>query len=93
MSYVDNQGMSRGRLSAIVAVAILHALLGYALVTGLAYSVAKKAMEDLKTFDVTEPPPPPEEQPPPPPQQPQQVQPPPRTTTSRAAPRSVRSTR
>jgi protein TonB len=68
--------MSRGRLWSIVFVAVLHALLGYAFVTGLAYSVAKKAFEDLKTFDVTEPPPPPEEQPPPPPQQPQ-TQPPP----------------
>jgi len=64
-------------MSAIVIVALLHALLGYAFVTGLAYNVVKQVAKDLKTFDVTEEPPPPEEAPPPPPDQPQQVQPPP----------------
>ena len=76
MAYAD-QGMSRGRITAIVIVALLHALLGYAFVTGLAYNVVKKVSEDLKTFDVTEEPPPPEEEPPPPPETPQPVQPPP----------------
>ena len=73
MSYVD-QGMTRGRVYAIIGVAVLHALLAYAVVTGLAYNFMKKAAEDLKTFDVQEEPPPPPE--PPPPEQPQ-VQPPP----------------
>ena len=73
MSYVD-QGMTRGRVYAIIGVAVLHALLAYAVVTGLAYNFMKKAAEDLKTFDVQEEPPPPPE--PPPPQQPE-VQPPP----------------
>lgn len=76
MSYVD-QGMTRGRVYAIIAVAVLHALLAYAVVTGLAYNFMKKAAEDLKTFDVQEEPPPPPE--PPPPEQ-QQVQPPPIVT-------------
>lgn len=79
MAYAD-QKMSSGRIAAIVIVALLHALLGYAFITGLAYNVVKSVTEDLKTFDVTEepPPPPPEEEPPPPPpDQPQQVQPPP----------------
>jgi protein TonB len=76
MSYVD-QGMTRGRVYAIIAVAVLHALLAYAVVTGLAYNFMKKAAEDLKTFDVQEEPPPPPE--PPPPEQPQ-VQPPPIVT-------------
>jgi protein TonB len=76
MSYVD-QGMTRGRVYAIIGVAILHALLAYAVVTGLAYNFMKKAAEDLKTFDVQEEPPPPPE--PPPPEQPQ-VQPPPIVT-------------
>src|SRR5262245_44866486 len=67
MSYVD-QGMTPGRVWSIVAVAILHALLGYAFVTGLAYKFVKNVQEDLKTFDVQEPPPP-EEEPPPPPKQ------------------------
>ena len=65
MSYVD-QRMSPGRVWAIVFVAILHALLGWAFVTGLAYKFVKGVQEDLKTFDVAEEPPPPEEQPPPP---------------------------
>lgn len=75
MSYAD-QKMSSGRITAIVVVALLHALLGYALVTGLAYNVVKQVAKDLKTFDVIEEPPPPEEEPPPP-ETPQQVQPPP----------------
>ena len=75
MSYVD-QGMSQGRIWSIVLVAILHALLGYAFVTGLAYKFVKNVQEDLKTFDVTEEPPPPEELPPPPKEE---IQPPPVT--------------
>lgn len=77
MSYAD-QKMSSGRITAIVIVAVLHALLGYAFVTGLAYNVVKQVAQDLKTFDVVEEPPPPEEEPPPPPPDtPPQVQPPP----------------
>lgn len=75
MSYVD-QGMTKGRMYAIVAVAILHALLGFAFVTGLAGNFVKKVAEDLKTFDVQDEPPPPEEQPPPPPETPQTEPPP-----------------
>ena len=74
MSYVD-QGMSAGRIWSIVLVAILHALLGYAFVTGLAYKFVKNVQEDLKTFDVEEQPPPEEE--PPPPEAPKQETPPP----------------
>jgi protein TonB len=76
MSYANRKQMSGNRTVAIVIVALLHAVLGYALVTGLAYNVIKKAAEDLKTFDVTEEPPPPEEVPPPPPDQPQLPPPP-----------------
>jgi len=61
---------------AIAFVIIFHALIGYAFITGLAYNVVKKAVEDLKTFDVQEEPPPPPEQPPPPPPQ-TKVEPPP----------------
>ncbi|PAX06578.1 energy transducer TonB [Sphingomonas lenta] len=80
MAYAD-QKMSGGKITALVIVALLHALLGYALVTGLALSVVKKATEKLNTFDVEEPPPPPppEEPPPPPPDVPQ-LQPPPVVT-------------
>ena len=61
---------------AIIIVALLHALLGYAFITGLAYNVVKKVAQDLKTFDVAEGAPPPEELPPPPPPE-QKVEPPP----------------
>lgn len=77
MSYAQRKEISGNRTVAIVIVALIHALLGYAIVTGLAYNVIKKAAEDLKTFDVEEPPPPPEE-PPPPPDMPD-VPPPPMT--------------
>ena len=73
MAYVD-QGMTPGRVWSIILVAILHALLGYAFVTGLAYKFVKQAAEDLKTFEVQEEAPPPEE---PPPEQPKQTPPPP----------------
>jgi protein TonB len=70
MSYVD-QPISRGRVWSIAIVAILHALLAYAFVSGLAYRFIKGTTPDMKTFDVKEePPPPPEEPPPPPPDQP-----------------------
>ena len=68
MSFVD-QRMTAGRIWAIILVAILHVLLGYALVTGLAYQAVKQLREDMKAFDVEEPPPPPEEPPPPPKQE------------------------
>jgi protein TonB len=74
MAYAD-QRMSAGRIWAIVIVALLHALIGYAFVTGLATKAMQQIKEDLKTFDVEEPPPPEEEPPPPPPDQPQQPPP------------------
>src|SRR6187401_1179999 len=72
MAYADQQ-MSGSRIFAIVIVALIHIALGYALVTGLAYSAFKKAVERVTTVDIEEPPP--EEEPPPPP--PDEVQPPP----------------
>ena len=66
MSYAD-QKMSGSRIVAIVIVALIHAALGYAFVTGLAYQYVKKVSEKLNTFDVDEPPPPPPDEPPPPP--------------------------
>ena len=58
MSYANRKQMSSNRTAAIIIVALIHIALGYALVTGLAYNVIKKAAEDLKTFDVEEEPPP-----------------------------------
>jgi protein TonB len=68
--------MTPGRVWSIILVAILHALLGYAFVTGLAYKFVKQAAEDLKVVEVQEEAPPPEE---PPPEQPREVPPPPVT--------------
>jgi len=72
MAYADQQ-MSGSRIVAIIIVALIHVALGYALVTGLAYSAFKKAVERVTTVDIEEPPP--EEEPPPPP--PDEVVPPP----------------
>ncbi|MFS0737640.1 TonB family protein [Sphingomonas sp. 1P06PA] len=76
MAYADQAPISTRKIVAIALVALLHALLGYAFITGLAFNVVKKVAADLKTFDVVEEPPPPEELPPPPPPD-QPVEPPP----------------
>ena len=91
MSYANRRQMSGNRTVAIVFVGLLHVLLGYAIITGLAYNVVKKAAEDLKTFDVEEEPPPPPEEPPPPPEQqvetpPPVVSPPPLVRTNTPPP-------
>jgi periplasmic protein TonB len=67
MAYADNQEMSTGRIGSIILVVLLHAFLGYAFVTGLAYEAVKKAAEKLNVVDVQEEKPPEEEPPPPPP--------------------------
>jgi periplasmic protein TonB len=79
MAYADQQGMSSNRIMAIVIVLLLHAFLGYALVTGLAFEAVKKAKERLNVIDVEEEKPPEEEPPPPEEQQivPPVVSPPP----------------
>jgi len=74
MAYADQQ-MSGNKVIAIILVALIHVALGYALVTGLAYSAVKKAIERVTTVDIEEPEPEPEEPPPPPP--PDEVVPPP----------------
>jgi protein TonB len=66
MSYAQRKELSGNRTLSIIMVVVLQFALGYAIITGLAYNVIKKAAEDLKTFDVEEQPPPPEEPPPPP---------------------------
>jgi len=88
MAYADQQ-MSGNRITALIIVAILHIIVGYALVTGLAYEAVKKIKERVETFDVKEEKPP-EEPPPPPPDQPVPpppiVAPPPPITFERPAP-------
>ncbi|MFN3520300.1 MAG: energy transducer TonB, partial [Sphingomonas sp.] len=51
MAYSD-QKMSGSKVVAIVIVALIHAALGYAFVTGLAFQYVKKVSEKLNTFDV-----------------------------------------
>ena len=88
MAYAD-QKLSGNRVTALIVVAILHIILVYALVTGLAYSAFQKVKERVETFDVKEEKPP-EEPPPPPPDQPLPpppiVAPPPPITFTRPAP-------
>ena len=99
MAYAQRKEFSSNRTVAIIIVALIHAVLGYAIVTGLAYNVIKKAAEDLKTFNVEEePPPPPEEPPPPPPENvpetpPPVVSPPPIVRTNIAPPPIVQTVR
>jgi len=79
MAYADQQQMSSSKIVSIVLVVIIHALLGYALVTGLAYSAVKKVASQLDMIDIQEElPEEPEEPPPPPPDQP--IEPPPVVT-------------
>jgi protein TonB len=75
MAYAD-QGMSTRKVVAIAIVALLHVVIGYAFITGLAINVIKKAATDLKVVDIKDQPPPPEQKPPPPPPE-QKVEPPP----------------
>ena len=68
MAYADQQ-MSGNRIIALIIVAIIHVLIGYVLITGLAYEATKKIIERVTTVDIEEPPPPePEDEPPPPPE-------------------------
>jgi protein TonB len=77
VSYARQRQISTNRSLAIAIVAVIHIILGYGIVTGLAYDVIKQASVDLKTFDVEqEPPPPPEEPPPPEPEQAAETPPP-----------------
>lgn len=66
MAYAD-QGMSKNRMIALGIVALLHILLGYAFVTGLALKAVKAIVNPLETVNVEEEAPPPDEPPPPPP--------------------------
>ncbi|MCB2073629.1 MAG: energy transducer TonB [Novosphingobium sp.] len=88
MAYAD-QSMSGNRVTALIIVALIHVVLGYALVTGLAYEAAKKVIQRVTTVDIKEevkeeePPPPPKkvDLPPPPP-----VAPPPKINVAVAPP-------
>jgi protein TonB len=87
MAYADQQ-MSGNKITALIVVALLHVVVGYALVTGLAYSAFKKIKEVTTAvkIDPDKPPPPPPppktDRPPPPPI----VAPPPPITFNGPAP-------
>lgn len=72
MAYAD-QEMSGNRITAFVVVALIHLVVGYALVTGLAYEGVKAVMKKVTTVDIKkeepkkEPPPPPKKAATPPP--------------------------
>lgn len=76
MSYADQPAISTRKMVSIGIVVLLHVAVGYALVSGLAINVIKKAATDLKVVDIKDQPPPPEQKPPPPPPE-QKVEPPP----------------
>lgn len=59
MSYIQTSGTPSPK--AVAMVVLIHALIAYAFITGLAYTVVEKVSGDLKTFDVVEPAPPAEE--------------------------------
>ena len=67
MAYADQQ-MSGNKVTALIIVAVLHVLVGYALVTGLAYEAYKKVKDVTAAVNIKEEKPP-EEPPPPPPKQ------------------------
>jgi protein TonB len=67
MSYLQEEGISKRTWYSIIAVAVLHVLLGYALISGLAIKAVKVITGPLETVNIEEQAPPPEETPPPPP--------------------------
>lgn len=73
MAYAD-QSMSGNKITALIIVALIHIVVIYALVTGLAYEGARVLIQKVTTVDIKEPEKPKEEPPPPPPKQ---VAPPP----------------
>lgn len=75
----------RSRIGAMVVTALLHVLLGWALIVGLGVDVARTAQSALATFDILPPPP----DPPPPPPVPQVVRQ--GRPEGRAAPPNIRS--
>src|SRR5687767_12652598 len=54
-----SQSWSRERVASALGVALVHALLGYALITGLKFELPQRVAEELKLIDVAPPPEPP----------------------------------
>ena len=87
MAYAD-QEMSGNKITAFVVVALIHLVVGYALVTGLAYEGVRMVVKKVTTVDIKkdepkkEPPPPPKKMATPPPI----VAPPPKINVAVVAP-------
>jgi len=78
MAYAD-QEMSGSKVTSIIIVAVIHVVIGYLLISGLAVSAVKEIAKTVTTIDIEEeePPPPEEPEPEPQPEQPQETAPPP----------------
>jgi periplasmic protein TonB len=76
MAYADQDGMTTNRMVSVIIVILLHAFLGYALVTGLAYDAVISIKEKMTVVDVKVEEPPEEEEEPPPPEPEKQIEPP-----------------
>ena len=87
MAYAD-QEMSGNKITAFVVVALIHLVVGYALVTGLAYEGVRMVVKKVTTVDIKkdepkkDPPPPPKKMATPPPI----VAPPPKINVATVAP-------
>ncbi len=77
MSYAPPKEESRTRLAGFVVVVLFHALMGYALVNGLARKIVEVVTQPLETKIIEETKPPPQEKPLPPPPPPKLAAPPP----------------
>ncbi|WP_174214220.1 energy transducer TonB [Erythrobacter sp. KY5] len=76
MAYADQQ-MGGSKVTSIIIVALIHVLIGYLLISGLAISAVQEVVERVTTVDIEEPEPPEEPEEPPPEQPPQETAPPP----------------
>lgn len=76
MAYADQDGMTTNRMVSVIIVILLHAFLGYALVTGLAYDAVISIKEKMTVVDVKVEEPPEEKEEPPPPEPEKQIEPP-----------------
>jgi protein TonB len=88
MAFADQTKMSNTRIIGLGFVVLLHLLLGYAFITGLALKTIKKIIAPIEAVQVKEEAPPPEEPPPPPPKE-QEIPPfvpPPEVTVQTDAP-------
>ena len=77
LSYAQPQGSSSKRVTGLAAVVVFHAVVGYALVNGLARKIVEVVTQPLETKIIEEIKPPPEVKPPPPPPPPRFAAPPP----------------